>query len=107
MDYICVPHDIFKTIKYFNVLTVQSIVDSHSLHGLLGERSRLPDHSVLLTEFIIGHQHTVNTNTFQKATIKGDRFNLKRIPMDFMESELSKLAISQIIENMSNIDISD
>ena len=97
VDFICVPHDNYSAIKYFKVLTVQSIVDSHSLHGLLGERSRLPDHSVLVTEFETGYRHTFKTNTTQTATSGAGRFNLKRIHSNFMESELSRLAISQII----------
>ena len=49
VDYICVPHDVFQLCKYFKVLTVQSIVDDFKLHQLIGTRSKLPDHSFLVT----------------------------------------------------------
>ena len=68
MDYICVPHDIFSRCKYFNVVTVQEITDQFALHGLLGERSRLPDHSVLLAEFECDISSTqVNLDTKQSS----------------------------------------
>ncbi len=58
VDYLCVPHDTFTSCKDFKVVRVQEIVDQHGLHGLLGERSRLPDHSVLLSEFDFGYCQT-------------------------------------------------
>lgn len=53
VDYICVPHDVLQTIKTFEVLNINSVVNSGQLHGLIGQRARLPDHSVLLTEFTV------------------------------------------------------
>ena len=47
VDYICVPHDTFSHCTNFTVTTVQEITDQRNLHGLLGHRSRLPDHSDL------------------------------------------------------------
>lgn len=48
---ICVPHDVFNWCKNFEVLTVQSIIDMHSLHELIGERPKVPDHAAFLTEY--------------------------------------------------------
>ena len=97
VDYICVPHDVIDKCCYFKVLTVQSIIDKHTLHGLLGERSRPPDHSVLITEFKsdYGFQYTTSTETTGKV-----RYRLNRIPADFMTSELSRQAIMNIITNI-------
>ena len=51
VNYICVPHDVFQFCNYFNILTVQTIIDSFNPHHLIGTRSKLPDHSFLVTEF--------------------------------------------------------
>ena len=39
VDFICIPQDIFNMCRNFSVITVQSSVDAHAMHGLLGERS--------------------------------------------------------------------
>lgn len=46
VDYQCVPLDMFSSIQSYDVITMQELTDKHVLHGLLGERSRLPDHSL-------------------------------------------------------------
>ena len=79
VDYICVPHDIFSRCKYFNVVTVQEITDQFALHGLLGERSRLPDHSVLLAEFECDISST-QVNLDAKQSSNDVRYKTKNIP---------------------------
>ncbi|CAG2256686.1 unnamed protein product [Mytilus edulis] len=70
VDYICVPHDVFDKCKKFEVLTAESIVNNNSLFGLLGGKSRLPDHSVLITEFTVTHfEQAVST---RKINISND-----------------------------------
>lgn len=53
VGYFCIPEDNFNQLKNFKVTTVQSIVSAYGLHGLLGERSKLPDRNTLFTEFNI------------------------------------------------------
>ena len=79
VDYICVPHDIFSRCKYFNVVTVQEITDQFALHELLGERSRLPDHSVLLAEFECDISST-QVNLDAKQSSNDVRYKTKNIP---------------------------
>ena len=77
VEYICVPHDIFSRCKYSNVVTVQEITDQFALHGLLGERSCLPAHSVLLAEFECDISSTqVNLDAKQSS----NDVNYKNIP---------------------------
>lgn len=59
VDYICVPHDQFTQCISFKVLSMQTVVDNCRLHGLLGDRSRLPDHSAIITEFSTLHSHNM------------------------------------------------
>ncbi|WAR27263.1 hypothetical protein MAR_012967, partial [Mya arenaria] len=98
VDYICIPHDMFIKCKSFSVLPSQSIVDKHSLHGLLGERSRVPDHSVLIACFETDYNDLyVHEDTPSRA-----RYDLKRLPQDFMSSETAKLAISNLISRIQS-----
>ncbi|CAG2210017.1 unnamed protein product [Mytilus edulis] len=76
VDYICVPHDVFDKCKKFEVLTAESIVNNNSLFGLLGGKSRLPDHSVLITEFTVTHfEQAVSTDNEMKRA----RFKINQI----------------------------
>ncbi|VDI60035.1 Hypothetical predicted protein [Mytilus galloprovincialis] len=109
VDYICVPHDVFDKCKKFEVLTAESIVNNNSLFGLLGGKSRLPDHSVLITEFTVTHfEQAVSTDNEMKRA----RFKINQIPLDFMSSEIRRNALINIItdiehsrETQENIDV--
>ena len=86
-----------KSNMYFKVITVQSIVDENSLHGLLGDRSRLPDHSVICTEFETDHSNCCAVNN---KNAPRNRYNLKKMKSDFMTSELCRATISNIITSI-------
>ena len=59
VDYICVPHDVMENCVSFKVRTARSIIEDGNLSGLLGERSKAPDHSALIVEFQTSHIRTV------------------------------------------------
>lgn len=82
LDYICVPHDVFQTCKHFSVSTVQSLVDNYKLHHLLETRSKLPDHSFIVTEFETWYQAYTGTETYSTVSEEypTKRFKLNRIP---------------------------
>ena len=87
---------------------MQSVVDSFQLHGLIGDGSRLPDHSVLITEYATGYNDYRPT---KETTPSKDRFNLRKIPSDFMTGDLSRRAIANLItiiettrENQTSVD---
>ncbi|XP_060556851.1 uncharacterized protein LOC132717406 [Ruditapes philippinarum] len=104
VDYMCVPQDIFVHCKSFTVLTINEIVEKNNLHGLIGERSRLPDHSALLGEFDLGitdnSSFDCGTHANIDHTSKQPRFKLKQIPNDFMESDMVKSAIFNLIDRI-------
>ena len=114
VDYICVPHDVFPSCKSFTVIPSNSLVEKHNLQNLLGNRSKVPDHSFICTEFDTGVASVISdreTGTSDEQYSTCPKFKLNRIPDDFMESELSRLAILDIIqkiesarETQSNID---
>ena len=47
VDYICIPDDIMEQCVDFKVRTARSIIEDGNLCGLLGDRSKAPDHSAL------------------------------------------------------------
>ena len=93
VDYICVPHDIFQQCNTFKVISVNSIIQEHNLHSLLGHPSKAPDHAFILTEFNMGLLSSVrNSNIDSDSNIHMKRdpiYKLNRIRDDFMQSELS------------------
>ena len=95
------PNDVFQLCKYFKVLTIQSIVDDFKLHQLIGTRSKLPDHSFLVTEFETGYLVELENEPLNNGNAPEQysppRFKLKRLPDNFMESVTSALAISELI----------
>ena len=110
VDYVCVPHDVFDKCKSFKVITVGSIVDNNALYNLISERSRLPDHSVLITEFAVTTSRHEQFTGSENDTIR-PQFKLSRIPVDFTGSELPRRAFLDIVneieqcrEKQENID---
>ena len=97
VDYICIPHDVLSSCKSFEVIHTKDIVDAHNLHSLLGDRSKLPDHALLITEFtaLLATKHS-NIQS-ENDTL---RFKLNRIPDDMFQSETCALAIIELIENI-------
>ena len=73
------------------------MVTVHQLHRYLGDRSRLPDHSILIAEFECNFYSNVFTNETNEQCTDETRFKLRSIPSDFMNSELSRTAINNII----------
>ena len=104
VDYLCVPHDIFDKCT-FNVLTMQSIIDEHNLHELLGQRSSPPDHSVLVTSLSLNPDTNLNREqndtTYAHHTPRV-KYKLNKIPVNFMDRELARLALLQVIDKIEN-----
>ena len=104
VDYICVPIDTFKNVKNFQVFTVQSIVEKSKLHEFIGEKSKLPDHSVICCEystFINIPSSDIPTDT-NSAEHRQKCFQFNWIPGDFMTSELRRSALVATIDLTEN-----
>ena len=97
VDYMCVPHDVMEKCVSFKVRTARSIIEDGNLSTLLGERSKAPDHSALITEFRTSHIHTDNYVAESDNTCDRKRYKLKSIPLDFLSSDISELALQAII----------
>ncbi|CAC5397946.1 unnamed protein product [Mytilus coruscus] len=98
VDYICVPQDIYEYLNYFKVLTIQSIVNDNRLLELIGDKSKLPDHSVVMCEFKVTH-HGLSYRIKDQTNCQ-PRFKLDRIPLDFMASDIRRSAPFEVIDKI-------
>ncbi|CAG2253308.1 unnamed protein product [Mytilus edulis] len=94
VDYICVPHDVLEQLVSFEVITTCSIVEQSNLYSLLGERSKVPDHSVLIAEFKTTCTYSTQSQVPQEC-VENKRYKLKSIPNDLFASDLSKIALQR------------
>ena len=98
VDYLCFPHDVFRQCKDFRVIQIQTIIDNYNLHGLLGKRSRIPDHVVIMAQLctnnlsVIEKDHPTNGPTDDNT-----RLNLPKIPYDFMSRVTAARAFHELI----------
>ena len=90
-----------KLLAGLNVITSRSLVEDADLFGLLNERSKIPDHSILLTEFRI-HDTTCQSPPSSSATCSTKRYKLNAIPVDFLSSNISKLALQSVIQRIES-----
>ncbi|XP_053381944.1 uncharacterized protein LOC128549356 [Mercenaria mercenaria] len=79
---------------------MQSIVDQNGLHGLLGERSRLPDHSALITTFYTAYSDNVGQLSSAGQETRRQKFKVRTVPDDFIDSELARVAIINCISRI-------
>ncbi|CAC5360994.1 unnamed protein product [Mytilus coruscus] len=103
VDYFCVPHDSLSNYDNFKVLPIQNIVDIHKLQPLIGERSKLPDHSVIICHLKLTVTDLIDEAQPIDPLFNRSRYRLDRIPGDFMSSELRRLAIVNIIDQIERI----
>ncbi len=61
VDYIFCPHDNFEYCSNFSVITSKEIINCHSLHSFIGEKSKPPDHSLLKVNIQMTGLISVNT----------------------------------------------
>ncbi|CAC5405576.1 unnamed protein product [Mytilus coruscus] len=99
VDYICVPQDYLDQCISFETITTRSIAEKANLFNFLGERSKLPDHSVLVTEFK-SIKSTFTDNIPGSPTQSTKRFKLKLMPNDMFSSDMCKLALQNVISHI-------
>ncbi len=63
VDYIMVSHDVFHKCNIFNVYTMTETADMCNLTPLIGNRYKLPDHSLLHVNFTLDQLSSNHDNT--------------------------------------------
>ncbi|WAQ97108.1 hypothetical protein MAR_029798 [Mya arenaria] len=79
------------------VYHTMAIIDQEGLHGLLAVRSRVPDRCILSVNNEMNYSAPkYGTSTVTKISREA-RFNLRRIPSDFMDNKNVKNALLPLI----------
>lgn len=84
---------------------MQSIVDKNKLHGFIGQRSCLPDQSVLLTHVALNCDfHNSLDNQFNKnrSVSVQLKYKLNHIPEDFLDRDIAKRALLEVIDRIES-----
>lgn len=99
VDYICVPHDIFPLCENFRIISCNDIVERYNLTNFLGEKSKTPDHATITFELKVP-SHTCNPPVNENKIGIKKRYNLRRIPANFMNTERTRNAILDLISKI-------
>ena len=95
VDYICIPHSQLNDHRDFKVIPVTDIASAYQL-PLPDKLTQMPDHSLLVTDIVIGEY--IHVSTPDEVVIK--RYDVKNIPSAFMNSQ--KVNIQHAIQRIEN-----
>ena len=100
VDYCLVPHDILETCSNFNVISMVDLLELYDIKHLLGSHCRAPDYSMLCFDMSINVMcenisETVDSVHFGDSSLI---FSFERQNPDFMNSDLCKQALCNIID---------
>ena len=100
MDYIITFHDCFNKCSDFSVKTVSEVTELFNLEGLISSKCKPPDHSIVSCTF------QTQSATYENESLEtGDRsekkYRFKNVPADFMNNEMWRLALIEMIDNCS------
>ncbi len=121
VDYFFCAHKMLDYCHDFRVMTSKELADKYSLHALIGNRSKLSDHSLIKMRLSISHIPTsiidvpIPNNEVTTNNINTDntqpRYNVKNVPGDFFASAESCQKLLDLIheqelarENQCKID---
>ena len=109
VDYIAISQENFTNCESFQVLPCSEIVNQCNLQLMLGDKCKLPDHSILCCTINV----CVPPNEFQLDTIRNlkesanshdvnhtKRFRIKSLPPNFMGSDSIKYMTGRIIDEI-------
>lgn len=105
VDYIWVPQDNYVQCVDFCVDLCSDLIERYNLENYISEKSKVPDHSILSLIFNVDqlYDHTTSTSmdyNSQDVNSGTKIFKTKRLPDDFLESDLAKLAIQSLINDI-------
>ena len=116
------PYDHLYQIESFEIVPCGDFIDKHNLYGLVGDKCKIPDHSILFSTFRV---HALSTTDSPEPTTEsyvnnessariynGRKFKVRSIPDTFLNDESSNLNLSQLIfeiekcrNNQNDIDV--
>ena len=103
VDYMFVPHDNLSNIKSFSVDLANSLIDDTKIHHMIGERCKVPDHSLLTTRvnWGIDMENNRQNDQYDQATFTKDkRYAFKNLIPESLNNPIWQQAILNIIERL-------
>lgn len=111
VDYILVPHDNLVLCDNFNIESCTDIISKLQIQQLVSPQSRIPDHALLSMHVKLNFRALENIDGCgPTATDAGEvscevlpkknRYNVKRIPPNFMNSDHICAALQAVITNI-------
>ena len=111
VDYFITPHDVFDMCTDFKVIDCEQFINDHKLLNLVNSKCRVPDHAILSLEIDVGHpvvnelslpeqnNYEFTNEEVQKANSKVEkRYKMGCIPENFLESQVIRGAVNELIE---------
>ena len=80
VDYVICPHTCFKHCKRFDIERISSLITLFNLQHLVSERSKIPDHLILIMRAAISPYVASNINQSSSA-LENNVLIVNRMPL--------------------------
>ena len=103
VDYIITPHDCLNKCSNFKVITSNDAIDMCSLSNLISSRCKPPDHSIVSCQFQTLHSLHYEPDGLEENVVdqKDKKYRFQNIAPDFMNNDLWRLAVNDLIDVFS------
>ena len=102
VDYILVPHDCLQSCISFEVITPTQLVNKVGCVELIGERSRLPDHSMLYLELQTGQVNNQYDVASMAPLHSRGRMCRRTLPQNFLNSVRSQSELRSLNDSLQS-----
>ena len=101
VDYIVVPHENLSSCVHFSVTSCNDILSDFNLVHLIGNNSKVPDHSLLSltveTSMVITNDKRIAMDHVRPQNINTIRYSFKNVPNEYMNSEAFRELASKFL----------
>ena len=104
VDYMFCPHDCIENVLNCKVDLANDLVNECSVNNLLGTRSKAPDHSMITSRVVWGHDSSATNmpSTYSPSDTPGKKcYSFKNLTPESLSSETWTLALHNIIDRLS------
>ncbi len=108
VDYVAVPYNSLDSCVDFRVIPALEAIDVSNAQRLIGEKSRPPDHSLLICKFNVSGFKEISSQSDAPREYLGRkrRYNLQFIPDDFCNNDVFRTGLLEAIDNLQALRIS-
>ena len=104
VDYMFCPHDCIENVLNCKVDLANDLVNECSVNNLLGTRSKAPDHSMITSRVVWGHDSSATNmpSTYNPSDTPDKKcYSFKNLTPESLSSETWTLALHNIIDRLS------